>query len=80
MGSRPRKTSAVAAWSSGPSRQGAARRRNLQRRRKELAARLPHRRLPSLSLTLFLPLQMWSFTVTGEKEKEEIEAQKKEHQ
>ena len=46
---------------------------DLQRRRREPAARLPHRRLPSLSLTLFLPLQMRSLTVTGEKEKVEID-------
>ena len=46
---------------------------DLQRHRWEPAACLPHSRLPSLSLTLFLPLQMRSLTVTGEKEKEEIE-------
>src|SRR6185295_7519854 len=46
---------------------------DLQRRRREPAARLPHRRPPSLSLTLFLPLQMPSLTVAREKEKGEIE-------
>ena len=56
----------------GPSRQGAARRRTSS----AAAGSRPPASLIAVrrpSLTLFLPLQMQSLTVTGEKEKEEIE-------